>query len=94
LNPKVIASELLLESLRRHNVHLSLLVADTGLWVSPEFHHRWLRDTGTVAMFPNVRRARTGQGEQRNQVVDGIRIISARPTTPQERRFYEKGRRA
>jgi hypothetical protein len=68
------ASELLLEALARHNIHLSLLVADTGLWVNPEFHARLLRDTGSAAVFPKVRRARIGQGEKRGEVVDGIRF--------------------
>jgi hypothetical protein len=73
---KIIASELLLESLQRHEIHLSLLVADTGLWANPEYHHRLARNTGHAAMFPKVRRARFGQGEQPNQVVDGVRLDS------------------
>jgi len=71
---RVVASELLLEAVRRHDIHLSVLVADTGLWTNPEFHQRLVRDTGSVAMFPKVRRARIGQGEQRGQIVDGIRF--------------------
>lgn len=74
MKQKVIASELLLEAVRRHDIHLSLLVADTGLWANPEFHHRLIRETSTAAMFPKVRRARIGQGEQRSQIVDGIRF--------------------
>lgn len=65
------ASDLLKEAVERRNIHMSLLVADTGLWVNPEFHQRLLRDTGSVALFPNVRRARLGQGERRGQIVDG-----------------------
>lgn len=71
--PKLVASELLLEAVKRHNIHLSLLVADTGLWVNPEFHNRLVRDTGSAAIFPSVRRAR-GQGEKRGQIVDGVRF--------------------
>lgn len=71
--PKLVASELLLEAVKRHNIHLSLLVADTGLWVNPEFHARLVRDTGSAAIFPSVRRAR-GQGEKRGQIVDGVRF--------------------
>lgn len=67
MRSKIVASELLVEAVKRHNIHLSLLVADTGLWVNPEFHHRLVRDTGSAAMFPMVRRARIGQGEQRGQ---------------------------
>lgn len=71
---KIIASDLLFESVKRHDIHLSLLVADTGLWVNPEFHNRLVRDTGSAAMFPKVRRARIGQGELRGQIVDGVRF--------------------
>jgi hypothetical protein len=74
LRPRIVASDLLLEAVNRHNIHLSLLVADTGIWANPEFHHRLLRDTGSAAMFPRVRRARIGQGEQRGQIVDGVRL--------------------
>lgn len=74
MKPKITASELLLEAVRRHNIHLSLLVADTGLWANPECHHRLIRDTGVAAMYPKVRRARIGQGEQRGQIVDGVRL--------------------
>lgn len=74
MKPKIVASELLLEAVKRHNIHLSLLVADTGLWVNPEFHNRLVLDTGSAAMFPMVRRARIGQGERRGQIVDGVRF--------------------
>ena len=74
MKPNLDASVLLLEAVRRHKIHLSLLVADTGLWVNPEFHARLLRDTGSAAVFPKIRRARAGQGEKRGQVVNGIRF--------------------
>jgi hypothetical protein len=73
VKPIVDASKLLLEAVERHKIHLSLLVADTGFWVSPEFHKRLLQDTGSAAVFPKVRRAR-GQGEQRGQIVDGVQL--------------------
>lgn len=72
--PKLVASEFLLEAVTQHSIHLSLLVADTGLWVNPEFHNRLVRDTGSAAIFPSVRRARISQGEQRGQIVDGVRF--------------------
>lgn len=71
--PKYKASAMLVESLRRHQFHLSLVVADTGLWANPEAHQRLLR-SGCAAVFPNVRRARIGQGEGRGRVIDGIRL--------------------
>ena len=74
MKPKVIASDFLLEALQRHHIHLSLLVADTGLWVSPKFHARLLRGTGSAAIFPKIRRVRIGQGEKRGQIIDGVRL--------------------
>lgn len=74
MRAKIVASELLFEAVKRHDIHLSLLVADTGLWANPEFHNRLVRDTGSAAMFPKVRRARIGQGEHRGQIVDGVRF--------------------
>lgn len=71
MNTVVDASDLLKEAVERRNIHMSLLVADTGLWANPEFHQRLLRDTRAVALFPNVRRARLGQGERRGQIVEG-----------------------
>jgi hypothetical protein len=73
VKPKILASEVLLEAVERHNIHLSLLVADTGLWVNAEFHNRLVRDTGSAAMFPGVRRAR-GKDERRGQIVGGVRL--------------------
>lgn len=71
---KYVASEMLLEALKRHDIHLSVLVAETSLWAHPDVHMRLLRKTGSAAMFPNVRRARVGQGENRGQTVNGIRL--------------------
>jgi len=33
-----------------------------------------VNNTGSAAIFPNVRRARIGQGEQRGKIVDGVRL--------------------
>lgn len=71
---KYVASEMLLEAANRHQIHLSVLVAETGLWANPEVHTRIVRETGGAAMVPTCRRARTGQGERRGQVIDGIRL--------------------
>jgi hypothetical protein len=48
---KIVASELLLKAVHRHEIHLSLLVADTGLWANPDFHSRLVADTGSAADF-------------------------------------------
>lgn len=71
---RYVASEMLIEAAQRHYIHLSVLVAETALWVHPDVHARLLSETGCVAMFPNVRRARASQGELRGQVTDGIRF--------------------
>lgn len=74
MKPTILASALLLEAVQRHNIQLSLLVADTGLWVNPAFHRRLLSDTGSIAIFPKVRRAKAGEGERRGGIVNGIRL--------------------
>src|SRR6185436_10881714 len=71
---KYIGSEMLLEAAKRHQIQLSILVAETGLWAHPDVHTRLLRETGGAAMFPKVRRARKGHGENRGQLLDGIRM--------------------
>lgn len=63
---------MLLEAEEQHQIHLSVLVAQTGLWAHPEIHARRVRETGSAAMYPNVRRAR--KGEARGQIVGGIRL--------------------
>jgi len=74
LSKKYDASEMLLEAAKRHQIHLSVLVAETGLWAHPDVHARLLRDTGCAAMFPKSRRKR-GRGETRGQILDdGIRL--------------------
>src|SRR5262245_47013376 len=70
---KYVASEMLLEAAKRHQINLCVLVAETGLWAHPDVHARLLYETGSAAMFPNSRRKR-GNGETRGQIVDGIRL--------------------
>jgi hypothetical protein len=41
---KYVASEILLEAAKRHQIHLSVLVAETGLWAAPH------RPTGQVVV--------------------------------------------
>jgi hypothetical protein len=48
----------------RHGIHLSVLVADTGLWASPEVHRHLIRENAIGAFFPNTRRYRESAGEQ------------------------------
>jgi hypothetical protein len=46
---------------RHHRIQLSLLVAETGIWASPEAHHFLLKENGTGAFFPLTRRFRKGE---------------------------------
>jgi hypothetical protein len=71
---RYVASEMLLEATQRHQIHLSLLVAETGLWAHPEVDQCLISQSGCAAMFPTVRRARTSKGENRGQTIDGIRL--------------------
>lgn len=48
-------------------MQLSVLIADTGLWASPEVHRRLLAENSTGAFFPNARRARKAAGEARGR---------------------------
>lgn len=62
----------LVAATRKHNIHLSLLVAETGLWAHPAVHQRLLAENGTGAVFSHCRRAR--REERRGTVVDGVRL--------------------
>jgi hypothetical protein len=68
------ALAMLREASERHGIHLSVLVAETALWTSPELHRRLLAENGTGAVFPGVRRYRAGKGERRSEIRDGERL--------------------
>ena len=68
------ASAELREALARHRIHLAPLVAELGLWASPEVHRRLLSLTGSAAWFPTIRRLRPGQGEEVGRSADGGRL--------------------
>jgi hypothetical protein len=59
------AQELLKSACLKRQVRFTDLVADTGLWAHPETHRRQL-SRGSAAVYPQIRRARIGQGEQRD----------------------------
>lgn len=59
------AIAMLREATTRHNIHLSVLVAETSLWAHPAVHRALLADNGSGAFFPNRRRGRQNQGELR-----------------------------
>jgi hypothetical protein len=68
------AAAMLRAACARHEIHLSVLVAETGLWASPEVHRRLTAENGTGTFFPNMRRYRAGQGEQRGGRVGEVRL--------------------
>ncbi|MFZ3131629.1 MAG: hypothetical protein WA125_11145 [Desulfosporosinus sp.] len=58
---------MLKDAAQRNNIHLSILVAETAIWANPNMHE------GT-AWYPNTRRCRTGHGEKRGEIVDGVKL--------------------
>lgn len=61
------ASVMLRDAAIKNNIHLSILLAETAIWANPKM------SDGT-AWFPNTRRCRTGQGEKRGQILDGVKL--------------------
>lgn len=70
------AGRMLREATAKHHIHLSVLVAETALWASPEVHRRLVEENGTGAYFPRMRRHRRPAGERPGTVVDGVRLDS------------------
>jgi len=68
------AAEMLKEATVRHNIHLGVLVAETGLWAHPAVHRYLVAANGTGAFFPFTRRYRAGQGERRGQQIGHISL--------------------
>ena len=62
------------EAAARHKIHLSLLVAETGIWASPDVHLRLVQENGVGSYFPNVRRYRVKAGERKGQILGGERL--------------------
>lgn len=65
---------MLKEAAVRHGIHLSLLVAETSIWASPEVHRSLVQENGVGAYFPHARRCRAGAGERRGQIVGVERL--------------------
>src|SRR5438128_632946 len=73
MEPKLYdAAAMLRDAATRHGVRLPVLVAETALWASPKAHTVLLEHTGAIALFPNRRRYRGGQGERPGQRVDSV----------------------
>jgi hypothetical protein len=65
------ADEILREAASSLNISLTDLVAAAALWVHPEIHRHLLKETGSAAWFPHIRRARP-TNELRGQCIEGI----------------------
>jgi hypothetical protein len=76
-NERFNAAEMVRVACSKYQVDLAALVAETVLWAHPETHFRQIRETGTAAVYPGVRRVRPGQGEKRG-VTNGVGLT----TTP------------
>jgi hypothetical protein len=70
--PAYDAATLLREATVRHNIHLGVLVAETGLWAHPDVHRYLVRENTTGAFFPHIRRYRAGQGEKPTQQIGNL----------------------
>jgi hypothetical protein len=68
------ADILLQEAMEKHDIHLSVLVAEVALWADPKVHRILLAENSTGCFFPHTRRLRRAKGETRGAVVDGIRL--------------------
>lgn len=65
------ATEMLRQVEARRGTQLSLFVAETGLWASPEVHQWLVAKDGYGAWFPMTRRCR--KGEKRREIYRGER---------------------
>src|SRR6266571_7070200 len=73
--------ELLRLATHRHGIHLSVLIAETSLWASPEVHRRLLEENGSGVYYPNMRRKRNGENRR---VMCGAASLATKsmPNTP------------
>ena len=66
------ADTFLIEAMEKHNIHLSVLVAETAIWANPAAHRILMAENGTGCFFPYTRRL--SKGEKKGAVVEGIRL--------------------
>lgn len=83
------AASMLEEASTKHGVDLCVLVAETGLWASPEVARRLMAETGTPCFFPKTRRLRASQGERRGEVLNGIRLDDNLTLITQSSKLWE-----
>jgi hypothetical protein len=72
LSMEINGNELLVEALKKLNIDLLALIAETSLWASPLVCKQLELKIGSSTRYPNVRRGR--HFENRGDVIAGIRI--------------------
>lgn len=60
------------KAVKKHNIHLTELIAETAIWANPKVHKMLCSDNESGAWFLNVRRGK--KGEKKGSIIDGIRI--------------------
>jgi hypothetical protein len=69
---KINGNKELAKAIKKLNIDLVKLVAETSIWVSPLMCEQVKNKKGSVARFPNVRRGKND--ETKGDVINGIRI--------------------
>jgi hypothetical protein len=65
------ANEMLQRACVKHEIELCVLIAETALWAHPDTHRRQLETHGAPAVFPHIRRLRSGE---KRGLVNGERL--------------------
>jgi hypothetical protein len=65
-------NEELAKAIKKLNINLTEMVAETSIWASPEICEQLKQKNGDVVFYLNVRRGRTN--ETRGDIINGIRI--------------------
>lgn len=67
-------NEVIEEALQSLGIDLSVLIARVTIWANPEVFNILKQDNGLGVYYPNVRRFKVGQGENKGQILNGIRL--------------------
>lgn len=67
---RVNADDLIDKAIRKYNIDFGKLIAATSIWANKEVHEYLLKENGTGAWRPNIRRFR--KKEKRRTYIDGI----------------------
>jgi hypothetical protein len=67
-------NEILEEALHHLGIDLSVLIASVAIWANPEVFNILKNENGLGVYYPKVRRFKAGQGENKGQIINGIRL--------------------